>query len=324
MIDIPGGQKPVWIAFPASIMKLPATHFSRGMIVWLTGIAVLSSAAAAELPLDQRGPMEKLALFPPEAEKDWPGEECVTAASKAHVKDAAYSLHWHVTVDYTAGEKKYPVGWPRFGRTFKAGPARDWSGWDYLHGWLYTETSRAALPRDAAGISLNAAGGHADYHRGLHELKKGAWTELLIPISQLTHAAAVERLQLHISESQYNHGDTLDVFVSDLALLRHAAPALPAFAPESAVMFADAAHLPVKAQVAGVRPDETCTLTCELRRGTEVVARLTTPAVRGELRLTLDLAGKKPAPGDYDVVATVTGSPRPVTARLRLVESPWR
>lgn len=303
-------------------MKRPVILFIRRAAASLAGLAFFS-ASGAEPPLEQKGPLEKLPLFTPETVKGWPGVESTTSASTARVKNVAQSLHWQVPVDHHGGEKAYPIGWPRFGCTFNAGPQRDWAAWDYLHAWLYVETSRKALPRHAAGLGIKFASGHADHNHRLSELEKGVWKELLIPLAPFADAGEVERLQFNISESDYNHGDTLDVFVSDLALLRHTAPTLLAFAPECAVMYADAARLPVTAQVAGVQKDTPCTLTCELRRGTEVVARLSTPVVRGAQRLVLELVGKKPAPGDYDVVATVTGNPQPVTAKLRLVESPW-
>ena len=274
--------------------------------------------------LAARGPLEKRALFTPEEVKEWPGEECTTDASTAHVKDAANSLHWHVPVDYTAGEKKYPVGWPRFGRALKAGPQRDWSDWDYVHGWIFVETSRASLPREPAGIGINAAGDHADYHRALTELKQGAWAELLIPVSQLARPDDVRRLQFHISESNYDHGDTIDFYISDLALLRYAQPALLEFSPDSTVMYADATHLSVQARLAGVKPGDTCALRCERRRAQQVVASLATQAVRGAQRLTLDLGRTALLPGDYELRATVAANPKPVTAKLRLVESPWK
>jgi len=298
--------------------------FRFAVSLGVAGFAWTGSAPAEPPDPAPRGPMEKLALFSPEAAKEWAGVESTTGVSTERVKDAAQSLRWHVTVDHHAGEKLYPVGWPRFGRTFPAGPQRDWSGWDYLHGWLHTESSRAALPREVAGLSVRFAGGEAGYERPLSELKKGEWTELLIPVSRLEHAEAVERLQFHLSESHYDHGDTLDLHVSDLALLRHAAPTLLSFAPESAVVYADAARLAVWVHLAGVKPGEECDLVCELRRGAVAVARLSARARRGAQRLSLGLEGTRPAPGEYDLVATLEGNPTAATAKLRIVESPWR
>ncbi len=296
---------------------------TRCFAVSLAGLAILPPVSA-EPPLDPQAAMEKKALFAPEEVKAWDVAECEVVTSAAHVKDAAQALHWHVKVDYHAGEKAYPVGWPRTGRTFKAGAEQDWSGWDYLHGWIYAETSRTTLPRKPAGVTVKSAGDAPDYLHQFTDLKKGDWTELLIPISEISSAAAVNRLQFHLSESDYSDGDTLDLYVSDLALLRHSTPTLLTFVPERSAMYADADFLPVMARVTGLKSGETRELTCELRRGAELVTRITRPVTRGEQRLLLDLAGKGLAPGDCDVVATLAGQTKPITAKLRLVESPWK
>lgn len=274
-------------------------------------------------PMPPQGRLEKRALFLPEEIKAWWAAECTVEASARHAKDAAQSLHWQVKVDYHAGEKAYPVGWPRTGRRF-AGPLQDWSDWDYLHAWLYTDTSRPALPHEPAGLGVRFGGGRPDFNLRLKGMKKGAWMELLIPVSRLPHTEGVESVQFNISERNYAHGDTLDVYVSDLALLRHTEPTLLAFAPERAVMYADAALLPVAVRLVGVKSGETRELACELRRGAEVVVRLTAPVSRGAQRLVLSLDGKHPVPGDYELAATVAGNPAAVTAKLRLVKSPWK
>lgn len=276
----------------------------------------------AEPPLPQ-GALEKRALFSPEEIKDWWAAECSVEPSAKHAKDAAQSLHWQVKVDYHAGEKAYPIGWPRTGRRF-APAMQDWSEWDYLRAWIYADTSRAALPREPAGLGVRFSGGLQDFNLRLTDLKKGVWTELLIPLSKLPGTKGVESMQFNISEQNYAHGDTLDFYVSDLALLRHTEPTLLAFTPERTVMYADAALLPVVVHLAGVKSGETRELTCELRRGGKVVARLTVPITRGPQRLALSLDGKHPAPGDYELAATVAGNPAAVTAKLRLVESPWK
>lgn len=288
----------------------------------LTTLVLAGSLRADPLMLPP-GALEKRALFSPDKIKDWWAVECAVEPSAKQVKDAAQSLHWQVKVDYHAGEKAYPIGWPRTGRRF-APAMQDWSEWDYLHAWIYADTSRPALPREPAGLGVKFSGGQQDFNLRLDGLKKGAWMDLLIPVSKLSGANSVESVQFNISEQNYADGDTLDVYISDLALLRHTEPTLLAFAPERTVMFADAALLPVTVQLAGVKFGETRELTCELRRGKKVVARLTAPISRGAQRLALSLDGKHPAPGDYELAATVAGNPAAVMARLRFVESPWR
>ncbi|MCX7825832.1 MAG: hypothetical protein N2689_09775 [Verrucomicrobiae bacterium] len=268
--------------------------------------------------------MEKLVLFGGDSAKTWSPAESMVTPSAERVKVGKASLHWHVTVDFYGGEKNYPIGWPRFSHAIPEGPQRDWSGWDYLSMWVYTETSREALPREPVGLGLYMPDRSSAYSRSLNELKKGEWVEIRIPIAQIPRHHDVRSMQFHIAESRYRHGDTLDLYVDDIALLRYARPTLLEFAAENAVMFAGGRNVPVSFRLAGVKPGRSAEVACELKRDGRIAARTTMRAERGEQRVTLDAGRGKLAPGYYEIVATVAGNPQPATARLRLVESPWR
>jgi hypothetical protein len=233
-----------------------------------------------------------------------------------------------VTVDHTAGEPRYPIGWPRISHSIPAGPSRDWSAWDALQIWIYTETSRAALPREPAVLILHNPDRAGAYVRPLSELRKGEWVEIRIPLAQIPRHRDIRLLQLSISEADYRHQDRLDFYIADLALLRYVRPVLLEFAPESAVAFADAGRLPVRFRLAGLPPGESAPVTCELRRGDRIAARSVMRAGRGPQRLVLDLEQSSKTerglpPGLYELTARVAGSRRPATGRVRLVESPW-
>ncbi|OHE78770.1 MAG: hypothetical protein A2107_07045 [Verrucomicrobia bacterium GWF2_62_7] len=285
-------------------------------------LAVILAATAAVFA--QSPVMEKQLLFGGASAKGCSPAESTVEVSTARVKVGSTALHWHVTVDYYAGEKKYPIGWPRFGRAIPEGPQRDWSAWDYLHAWIYTDTTRAALPKEAVGLGIQAPDKATTFHRPLAELKKGEWVEITVPVSALPQPGDVRNIQFHIAESNYKHADHLDLFVDDLALLRYAQPTILDFAAEAAVMFTGARVLPVKLKLAGIQPGQRTELTCELRRDGQTVAQATASAERGPQRIALDPGNKKLPPGDYELAARVAGNPQPVTAKVRLVESPWR
>jgi hypothetical protein len=287
----------------------------------ITLATILTTAAAA---LAQSPVMEKQLLFGGASAKGWSPAESTVEVSPARVKVNPTALHWHVTVDYYGGEKNYPIGWPRFSRAIPEGPQRDWSAWDYLHMWVYTDTSRAALPKEAVGLGIQAPDKATALHRPLAELKKGEWVKIMVPVSAVTNPADVRNIQFHIAEANYKHGDQLDLFIDDLALLRYAQPTILDFAAETAVMFAGARVLPVKLKLAGIAPGQRAEITCELRRDGQPVAQATASAERGPQRLALDLGSKKLPPGDYELSARVAGNSQPVTAKARLVESPWR
>ena len=268
--------------------------------------------------------MEKQLLFGGASVKGWSPAESTLEVSTARVKLNETALHWHVTVDYFGGEKNYPIGWPRFGRAIPEGPQRDWSAWDYLHLWVYTTSSRPALPRDPAGLGLHAPDRSNAFSMILAELKLNEWVEIRIPVSKIPRPGDVRSIQFHIAEANYKHADQLDLFIDDLALLRYARPTILGFAAETAVTFADVKGVAARFQLAGVKPGDTVPVVCELRREGRVVARATARSARGPQRIVIEPGRGGLAPGMYELTAVAGDGQAAPPAALRVVESPWR
>jgi hypothetical protein len=284
--------------------------------------ATLAWSVAAAWCLADPAPLEKRLLFGGDSAKSWSAAEATIEPSTKVLKITPASLHWHVTVDYQSGEVNYPVGWPRVNHA-TAEADRDWSDWEYLRMWIYVDTSREKLPREPVGLGLHTPDKASSFHRPLTELKKGQWTEICIPLAQLPECNDVRQIQFHIAESNYRHGDTLDVYIDDLSLVRHATPTLADFAAECAVTFSDVPSLPVHFQVLGVKRGAQAEVTCELRQGERSAAHGTWKVSRGSQRCTFDLGRERLTPGEYELVARISGNPQTATARMRVVESPW-
>lgn len=279
------------------------------------------AAAAQPCPAGDAA-LETRLLFGADSAKTWSVAESTLASSGERVKTSQASLHWHVTVDYHAGEVKYPIGWPRVSHAIPE-ESRDWSDWEFLQMWIYTETSREGLPRDPVGLGLHTPDKASAYHQPLAELRKGEWVKLAIPIAGIPRCGDVRQIQFHIAESNYRHGDTLDLFIDGLALVRHATPVLAEFAPETPVVFGDARYLPLRLQVLGVKGAELAGIDCELRGQGRAVASGHWEVARGPQRCVLDWGPGPLAPGAYELVARTASSPSPAGSSLRVVASPW-
>lgn len=290
--------------------------------VWaFAGLATLLGAAA---PLGSpEGPMEKRALVSADEAKTWSPAECTAVPSTARVKVGLSSWRWHVDIDYFSGEAKYPIGWPRIGHAIPAGELRDWSDWDFLHLWVYVETSRDALPKDPAGLGLHTPDRASAYGRPLAELRKDQWVELNIPIGEIPRHAEVRNIQFHLTEANYRHGDRVDFYLNDLALARYAEPTLLDLAPENTVLFSDATRLAVRFQLLGLKAGERARVACELSREGKTAARASAEGTRGKQRVLLELGRPPLAPGNYELRATIAGRAQSTTASVRVVESPW-
>jgi hypothetical protein len=298
------------------------------LVVNLVFLLAVGGVAAPGAPSPPSTSMERRLLFGPETAPEWSAAEAtLTEARGADLPRAPAgieaALHWHVTVDYSAGEPNYPIGWPRVNHALPEGPARDWSAWDYLGMWVYADTSRAALPEEPAALLLYTPDRTAEYDRPLAELKKGEWVEITLPLAQVPHDHDVRLLQFYLAEANYRDRDRLDLYIADLSLLRYARPTLLEFAPESAVMFADASRIPVQFRLTGIAPGESAAVSCELRRGGQVAARASLRSERGPRQAVLELGRQRLEPGDYELTAHVAGGPEART-KVRLVASPWR
>jgi hypothetical protein len=254
--------------------------------------------------------------------KAWAAAECTIEPSRGPTAGGPATWHWHVDVDYFAGEAKYPVGWPRISHSFPEAD-RDWSQWEFLHFWVYVETSRAALPKDPAGLGLSTPDRAGAYSRPLGELQPGRWIELNLPLSEIPRHHDVRQIQFNISESNYRHGDRLDFFLRDLELTRYAEPTLFGFTAENTVLFSDARRLPVHFELLGVKPDARASVRCELQRDGKVVAGTTCEAGRGAQRAMLEFGAAKLTSGNYEMHAGIAGRPLSAVASVRVVESPW-
>lgn len=270
------------------------------------------------------GPFERRVVFGPESAPRWSAAESRVDAAPAPAAPDRPTLHWHVTVDHTAGEVKYPIGWPRAHGVLAELAARDWSAWDFLQLRVYTDSSRASLPAEPVGLILHTPDKAAAYQRPLAELQKGRWVDIRIPLAQVPRRHDVRLLQIHIAESKYRHQDQLDLYFDEIVLLRYARPTLVDFAAEGAVLFADTKFIPVRFQLLGVPADTAVEVTCELRRDGQVAAQAAARGTRGAQRVVLDVSRQSLAPGAYELAARVAGGGAPATAPMRLVASPWK
>jgi len=270
------------------------------------------------------GFMETRIVFDSESAIGWSTAESTLESSIRRTRHGAPALHWHVTVDHFTGEPNYPIGWPRITTTLREPSSRDWSGWDYLQFWVYTETTRETLPHEPMGLTLYTPDKEGAFNRSLDELKAGAWVQVRIPLSDVPRHHDVRLVQFHIAESKYRHRDELDFYFDQIALLRYTQPTLLEFAPENEVLVADAKSVALRFNLAGLKPAVTVDVSCVLKLGERVVAQTKVKAARGPQRVAFDLAGAAIEPATYQIEARAAGGTETSRATVRFVESPWK
>lgn len=252
---------------------------------------------------------------------EWVTTECEVQGAMSHAREGA-GLQMHIPVDHTTGEVNYPIGWPRMYLPIPE-DQRNWSGYDFISVWIYADTSRDKLPGTPLGMIVRCPDRDNSHKRSLTELTKGEWSRIVTPISELPNSSNCTSVQFYISESSYDHGDTLDFYIDDLKLLAYAAPVILELRPLTGLMYADASSLRVQARIAGLAADIAADLTCVLKRGDAVLAEENLAVTRGMQSFLLNFGRGALELGECTLEATIEGSDRVVTVPIHVVTSPW-
>ncbi|NQT11864.1 MAG: hypothetical protein HQ582_03890 [Planctomycetes bacterium] len=187
------------------------------------------------------GNIQRLMLVDMKDVADWhngsPDETKISSSDK-HTEGDRASLKFANVVDHTKGEKNYPIGWPRTGKDMAKVEATDWSEYDFFECRIYAETSRKSLPGTPLGVGFYHTGQKRSSSFPLKEVAGDRWTKIVIPISELIDPADVQRVQFNISESSYKHGDRVDFYITDMALVQLIRPTIAEFALDRKLLYA--------------------------------------------------------------------------------------
>jgi hypothetical protein len=248
----------------------------------------------------REGNLERLMLDNMEDVSGWvngsPLETKLSRSSRAH--GGKHALLFANVIDYTQGEKNYPIGWPRTNRNLVKEQRTDWSAYDRFECWIYVDTNREALPKAPLGVSFAHPGHRRSTHVQLDQVQKGQWVQVVIPISKFDDPQHVNSIQFHISESSYKHGDHVDFYISGLALARFVDPAVNEFELQRQVVYDRPGCLVASYSLVGSRGMDQLNAELAIGQGDRVAAKATvahTPR-RGEVELPISV---RLAPGQY-------------------------
>ena len=266
--------------------------------------AWLGPAPAPEKPYGKgmtEANQQRLLLDDMEDVSDWYNgspEETTISASDRHVKQGRRALLFANRVDHTKGEKNYPVGWPRTGKDLSKAKLTDWSAYDQFECWIYAETSRASLPKTPLGVGFYHSGHKRSSGFPLVEVKKDAWVKVVVPVARLLDPRDVRRVQFHISESNYQHGDRVDFTIDAPALVRYVEPAVAELDPQRRVLFSSERTVRARYKLVGYKGLDQTRVELAVGRGDgPPVAKADAKAAReGELAVPI---GGSLEPGDY-------------------------
>lgn len=297
------------------------------MAMALAGALLIATAAVAQAPAREpvrEGNIERLVLddgadFDAAA---WSPAEATVSVDKKHAKRGDTAIRFHVDVNWSTGEKAYPIGWPRMNRTWPEA-VQDWSQYDFFEFSIFVESTRKTLPATPMGMTLYDQTGKKNYSRSLTDLQIGQWTDYRIPVADLVRSLPCTGMQFHISESEYKDGDVLDFWIDNISLTRYSQPTLAASTlPEQAIT-TGTRYLMADLNLMGVKPGASADVTWRIAVGGKSAATGKLTAQAGKHRYYLTLPPQGLTPGAYDV-AFKAGGEGPSPFRLFVVPSPWQ
>ena len=230
----------------------------------------------------------------------------------------------HVPVDHHAGQKNYPIGWPRIDLPTLALWEKDWTRFDRFEFMVYTAMSRAKPPKTPISLLLYCPVRTRSWLRNLAELKLNQWVKFSLPISEMRYVENVGTVKFSTSESSYNHGDQLDFYIGGFRFTRSAECGLASLTIKTAAVFQRQPAIDVEIDVLGVPKGISRAVPFTIHRGETVIRHERLPVHRGRYVLAIDISELKLTPGAYTLTA-FTGEPdKAKSAAFRVVADPWK
>ena len=286
----------------------------RRMLISLCGLG-FALAVCAEAPVEYRA-LDGLA-----DPKRWEPAECELSVSTRTAWEHP-SLRMHIPVDFTTGEKKYPIGWPRMYLNLKP-DEQSWQAYDRFEFQLFTESSRTNLPKRPLIFHVY----------GPQEQKKlftldlatlGASMPFTVNISDLGFTGNVARLGFNINEADYADKDVVDFHLGGFRLARVTVAQVTELKAVTPALFRDSHVLAVEMVVEGPPEKLAAGIPFQLRSGDRIALAKTMPVPRGRQTVYLPLQDAKLDPGTCSLVACPDSPDLRKEVSVTFVSSPWQ
>ena len=254
------------------------------------------------------------------APKRWSPSECETAVSTYKVWEHP-AVRMRIPVDFNAGEKKYPIGWPRMYLSLQP-DEQVWQDYDRLEFQIFTETARTNLPKRPLIFHLYDAQGQSKLVP-FDFAAIGAWKTFSINISDLGLPGAVTRLGFNINESDYSDKDTIDFHFGGFRLARATVANVTEFKVTTPALFCDSRVLPVEMVVEGPSEKLAAGVPVQLRCGDRVAFTRNVPVARGRQTVPLSLKDVKLDPGTCALIVNPEAPALRKETAVTVISTPW-
>jgi hypothetical protein len=296
-------------------MKNKREHSSICWFMLLLGMALGVTAFANNVPL------EYFYLDGLAEPKRWAPSECELSVSPHTVWDRKV-LTMRVPVDYSTGEKNYPIGWPRMYLTMKQ-EEQVWHEYDRLEFQIMTEFSRPLLPKRPLVFHVYNQQNQKNL-TVMDMVAIGKWSTVQIKICDLGLVGTITRLGFNVNEADYRDKDLVAFHIGGFRLVRPKSATVTEMNTPAPALFCDSRALPLELMVEGPAKDLAAGVPVQLSDQINVVLTRTDSVSRGRQTIYIPLEGVNLSPGQYSLTAFPDAPGQRKKIAVTLTTSPWR
>lgn len=253
--------------------------------------------------------------------KRWEPAECETSIAPHSVWQHP-ALRLRIPVDFSAGEKTHPIGWPRMYLGLKA-DEQAWKEYDRLEFQLFTETARTSLPKSPLNFHLYDDQGQKKI-LALDLAAIGVWKTFSLNLSDLGLPGNVTRLGFNISEADYCDKDVITFHLGGFRLARATMAYVAELKAVAPALFCDSRVLPIEVVIEGPPEKLKDGLPVQISCGDRVALSCRVPVTRGRQTLRLPLNNVKLEPGLHTIVVSPDDPALRKEVNIVVFSSPYR
>jgi hypothetical protein len=221
-------------------------------------------------------------------------------------KNEAQSLLWNVKVDYSKGEKGYPIGWPIINCFYH--PGLDFTRYNYLKYRIKTNSNRDENADDKTLLGFTMRSDK------MYEKTKdiggvqNVWIPIVFDLQEMIKETArgdkpwkkVDMLQLYIAEKDYKDKTKISFEIGTLQLIRIKNPVISEIQNASTLLL-PLKSMPVNYNILGeVDKDKTFKIVAELQTESGEIVSRKESLVNHDKSIILDT--DKIKPGNYNLI----------------------
>jgi len=253
--------------------------------------------------------------------KRWAPSECELSVSP-HKAWERPALAMRIPIDYSTGEKQYPIGWPRMYLTLKK-EEQVWYEYDRLEFQILAESSRPALPKRPLIFQVHDQQGQKKLTT-LDMAAIGEWRTVQINTRDLGLAGTITRLGFNINEKDYQDKDFVAFHFGGFRLALVTAASVAELSMSAPVIFCDSRVLPLELVVEGPDADLASGIPVQVASQDGIVLTHKVAVSRGRQTVFIPLAGADMSPGKYSATVFPDDRERSKTVAVTLTTTPWR